>query len=71
MQVLDRGSVPALPGTWIGRNVRVEYVGAEEMPRETGAVLLDTCGIGLVLGIAGARTIVTWPALRLLELVEE
>jgi hypothetical protein len=72
MQILDRGSSqPAIPSTWIGRAVRVEYMGSEGTSRETSAVLLDTCGLGAVLGIDGGRTIVSWSALLVLELVPD
>jgi hypothetical protein len=33
--------------------------------------LLDLCPAGPVLGIGGAKTVICWDSLRLLELVED
>ena len=63
-----RGSGP-LPSTWQGRGLRVEYEAGGEV-LTTDATLLDTSGFGPVLSIAGARTVLSWDRISLIELVE-
>ena len=59
-----------VPGTWLGRDVRLEYVGADGKGRETSATLLDWCPTGLLVSVAGAKTLLWWERLVLCELVE-
>jgi len=59
-----------LPGTWIGRGLRLEYLDAYGGGQETSGVLLDWCPVGPVLNIRGARTLISWDRVCLLELVE-
>jgi hypothetical protein len=51
--------------------LRVEYVGAAGDARETTATLLDFCPAGLLLNIAGAKTLLAWERLVLCELIED
>lgn len=62
-----RGMVPS---TWIDRELRLEYVAADGKARETAAVLLDWCPVGLLVSVAGAKTLLSWDRLVLCELVE-
>ncbi len=65
------GTRTMLPSTWISRGVRLEYVGAGGQLQQTSATLLDWCGMGPVFNIAGARTVVGWDRLAVVELVED
>jgi hypothetical protein len=60
-----------LPSTWLNRTLRVEYVGADGRGRETSGTLLDTYPAGPVLNMGGAKTLLSWDALTLCELVED
>jgi hypothetical protein len=72
MQVMEaRSGQTPLPSTWVKRTLRVVYAGAYGDSVETTAALLDTCPAGPVLSIDGARTLITWPRVILLELVED
>jgi hypothetical protein len=62
------GSRSLLPLTWLGRACRVGYVGIDGIGIETSGTLLDWCGTGPVFSLAGARTIVSWDRLVMLEL---
>jgi hypothetical protein len=62
------GPRPLLPGSWLKRKVRLEYtVGSES--RETSGQLLDFYPAGLVINIAGERTLVCWDVLAMVSLV--
>lgn len=65
------GTRGLLPSTWMGRTLRLEYVGADGGARETSATLLDWGPIGAVVSVAGAKTLVPWERLALVELVED
>jgi hypothetical protein len=60
-----------LPSTWIDRTIRLEYVGAAGDARETMATFLDWTPVGLLLNIAGAKTLLAWERLVLCELQED
>ena len=60
-----------LPSTWIDRTIRLEYVGAAGDARETTATFLDWTPVGLLLNIAGAKTLLAWERLVLCELRED
>jgi hypothetical protein len=63
------GTRSMIPSTWVGRSLRVEYVGADGKAATASGVLLDWCPSGVILSLAGARTIVCWDRLTLVELV--
>ena len=65
------GTRSMLPSTWISRMLRVEYVGADGKAASTDGVLLDWCPAGILVGIAGAKTLLCWERLVLVELVGE
>jgi hypothetical protein len=62
------GTRSMLPTTWLGRGLRVEYTDAGGHAATTDVTLLDWCPFGPILLIAGARTIVGWDRLVLVEL---
>jgi hypothetical protein len=49
----------------------MEFIGAAGDPRQTSATLLDWCPVGLLLNVAGAKTLPAWERLALCELVED
>jgi hypothetical protein len=60
-----------VPSTWIGRSLRIEYEGAGGASRETKATLLDWSPVGLLLNVAGGKTLLAWERLVLAELQED
>ena len=60
-----------LPSTWTGRSLRLEYTDANGKGQKTSATLLDYCGVGVVLSAHGARMIVPWERLALIELIAD
>ncbi len=60
-----------LPITWLHRRLRVEYVEASGLAVEASGILLDTDPVKPVLSLGGAKTLLCWDSLRLLELVED
>lgn len=62
------GTRGLLPSTWVGRALRVEYTDASGKAVTTTGTLADWCPVGPILHIAGARTIVCWDRLTLVEL---
>jgi hypothetical protein len=57
-----------IPLTWLGREALLEYTTPDGKGASTNATLLDWCGLGVVCAIAGARSIVAWDAIRVVEL---
>ena len=64
------GTRALLPSAWLNRTLHLEYVGASSEAQETTATLLDWCPIGLLLNIAGAKTLLPRERLVLCELAE-
>ena len=71
IHVKRSGPKMLLPSTWLERTLRVEYVGASGEMRESTGVLADLFPAGPVLNIAGAKTLLCWERLVLVELVED
>ncbi len=44
-----------LPSAWIGKTIRLEYIGAATDAREISATFLDWTPVGLLLNIAGGE----------------
>ena len=65
------GTRGLLPSTWLNRTLRVEYTDAAGRGATTSGTLADWTPVGPVLLVAGARTILAWECLRLIELVED
>jgi hypothetical protein len=57
-----------IPLTWLDREALVEYMSSDSRTVSTSATLLDWCGLGIICAIAGARSIVAWDAIRIVEL---
>jgi hypothetical protein len=70
---LPRRNAPRglLPSSWLGRSVRVAYVDAYGDGTEGTAALLDWCGTGPIMNLAGERTVLAWEALRTVTLAED
>ena len=60
-----------LPSTWIGRSVRIEYTDCHGVGVEASGTLLDLYPAGPVFNLSGARTLVCWERLAVLELAED
>ncbi len=65
------GTRSMIPTTWIDRTLRIEYEGAGGASRETTATLLDWSPVGLLLNVAGGKTLLAWERLVLAELQED
>jgi hypothetical protein len=57
-----------LPGSWLNREVTLEYDGAGGKAESKRCTLLDWCGAGIIVNLAGARTVIVWDRLVTLEL---
>ncbi len=60
-----------LPSTWLNRALRISYVDAHGTGTETSGTLLDLFPFGMVVNIKGAKTCLSWDAVRVVELVED
>ncbi len=60
-----------LPSTWQGRQLKVEYLAGPSATVSTSGTLLDTYPTGPVFNIEGAKTLIAWDFLVLLELKED
>ena len=60
-----------LPSTWLERTLRISYVDAHGTGTETSGTLLDLLPFGMVVNIQGAKTVLSWDAVRVVELVED
>ncbi len=60
-----------LLSTWLGRSLRLAYVGVDGKGVETSAILLDWCGTGPVFNLAGGKVLVAWDRLVMLELAND
>ncbi len=70
---LPRRSGPKglLPSTWLERPLKVAYVDASGRGVETSGILLDLYPFGMVVNIKGAKTCLSWDAVRVVELIED
>ena len=60
-----------LPSTWLERTLRVSYVDCYGGGQETSGTLLDLYPAGPVLNMNGAKALISWDRLTLVELVED
>jgi len=68
----ERAGVRSMvPTTWLDRCIRLEYVGPDGKGKETTATLLNWSPVGLLLSIAGGKTLLAWERLVLAELLED
>jgi hypothetical protein len=70
VHVKRTGPKGLLPSTWLSRALRLEYVVCGEL-RETTGTLLDVYPVGPVLNAGGARTLIAWETVAVVELVED
>jgi hypothetical protein len=61
------GARSMVPTTWLDRTIRLEYVGPDGKGKETTATLLDWSPVGLLLSIAGGKTLLAWERLVLAD----
>ena len=57
-----------IPLTWLGWEALVEYLTSDGEGVSTSATILYCHGLGIICTIAGARSIVAWDAIRIVEL---
>jgi hypothetical protein len=60
-----------LPSTWLERTLRVSYVDCYGGGQEASGTLLDLYPAGPILNISGAKTLLSWDRLTVVELVED
>jgi hypothetical protein len=60
-----------LPSTWLQRTLKVEYTDCYGAGVETSGVLLDVFPVGLILNLNGAKALISWDRLTVVELVED
>jgi hypothetical protein len=81
MTAPDKNGTPALPkrsghkgllpSTWLERTLRLQYVDSFGAGVETSGTLLDLYPFGMVVNIQGAKTALSWDAVRVVQLVED
>jgi hypothetical protein len=60
-----------LPSTWRERTLRVSYVDCYGSGQEASGTLLDLYPAGPILNIGGAKILLSWDRLAVVELVED
>ena len=70
---LPRRNAPKglLPGTWIGRTLKVSYMDADGLAAESTGTLLDLYPFGPVMNLAGQRAALSWDCLRAVTLIND
>jgi hypothetical protein len=70
---LPKRSAPKglLPGSWIGRTLRVAYVDCYGSGQEVSAALLDFYPFGVIVNLSGERTALSWDCLRTVTLISD
>jgi len=70
---LPKRSAPKglLPGTWVGRTLRVEYVDGYGSGAEATGACLDLYPFGVILNLSGQRAAVSWDCLRVVTLMND
>jgi len=71
-RLLEVERVYSVP-TAVSRQFQVElseYRGSNGEERHTSGTFLDACGAGLVISAGGARTVIAWASLNVVELSE-
>lgn len=77
----DSNGAPALPkragpkgllrSTWLERTLRVSYVDCYGGGQEASGTLLDLYPAGPILSLNGAKALISWDRLTLVELIED
>ena len=60
-----------LPSTWLERTLKVSYMDAFGVGVETRGTLLDLYPPGPILNLNGAKSLISWDRLAVVELVED
>ena len=60
-----------LPSTWLNCEVRLEYVDASGKAAATSGVLLDWFPFGPALNLAGAKSVIGWDRIVLVEFASD
>ncbi len=60
-----------LPGTWVGRTLKVSYMDADGMGAESAGTLLDLYPFGPVMNLAGQRAALSWDCMHTVTLVSD
>jgi hypothetical protein len=60
-----------LPSTWLSRTLKVSYMDAFGGGVETTGTLLDLYPAGPILNLNGAKALISWDRLAVVELVED
>ena len=60
-----------LPSTWLERTLRVSYVDCYGGGQEARGTLLDLYPAGPILNMNGAKALISWDRLILVELIED
>jgi len=66
-----RGPKGLLPSTWLERTLRVSYVDCYGSGQEASGTLLDLYPAGPILNLNGAKALISWDRLAVVELVED
>ena len=66
---LPRRQVPKgmLPGSWMNRSLKIDYLSADGAGTPTRGTLLDWLSTEPYLSVDGVRTIIAWDAIRSIE----
>ncbi len=68
---LDGSGRTALPSTWLNRGLSIQYRNAYDEGVETSGILAGLFPFGMIVNIKGAKTVISWDAVRVVELVED
>jgi hypothetical protein len=60
-----------LPSTWLQRTLKVAYTDCYGEGQETSGTLLDLYPAGPILNLNGAKALISWDRLAMVELVED
>ena len=60
-----------LPGTWVGRTLKISYMDADGLGTESTGTLLDLYPFGPVMNLAGQRAALSWDCLRTVTLISD
>jgi hypothetical protein len=66
-----QGPKGLLPSTWLQRTLRVSYTDCHGSGQETSGVLLDMYPAGPILNLNGAKALISWDRLAVVELLED
>ncbi len=59
-----------LPSTWLSRALRLEYVVCGQL-RETTGTLLDVYPAGPAINAGGAKTLIAWETVAVVQLISD